>query len=417
MPKFSSYALLTLALAAALPASAGEQVSERARALHERILTLDTHLDTPMNFARPGWSILDDHRQEGSFSQVDYPRMVEGGLDGGFWVIYTGQGDRSLASNLQARDQALGRLVEIREFLARYPQQFELAVTAEDARRIAGAGKKVVFLSIENATPLAADPSLLSFFHAQGVRMLGITHIGNNEFGDSSNPREGEGTQWGGLSPAGKALVAEANRLGIVLDQSHASDTVFDQLIELSKVPFVLSHSSADAVYDHPRNIDDARLRALAAHGGVIQVNALGAYLVDTPTIPERQAALRELYAAAGARTGATPEQLRALARKREEIEHRHPVPEATLADYMEHLLHILKVAGPDHVGIGADWDGGGGVKGLADVSQLPRITEGLLQAGYTEAQIANIWSGNVLRVLSQAQDYAATQAAQTAKP
>jgi membrane dipeptidase len=404
-------ALLSLALAAALPVHAlADTVSDRARALHARVLTLDTHLDTPMNLSRPGWSILEDHRAEGSFSQVDYPRMVEGGLDGGFWVIYTGQGDRSVDANRKARDQALGRLVEIREMLARHPDQFELALTAEDARRIKAAGRKVVFISIENATPLATDPSLLSFFHAQGVRMLGITHIGNNEFGDSSNPREGEAGEWGGLSPAGKALVAEANRLGIVLDQSHAADAVFDDLIALSKVPFVLSHSSADAVYEHPRNIDDERLRRLAAHGGVIQVNALGAYLVHTPANAERQAALRELYAAAGGR-GGSPEALRELARKREQIERLYPVPEATFDDYMQHLLHILQVAGPDHVGIGADWDGGGGVQGMADVSQLPRITEALLKAGYSEAQIANIWGGNILRVLDQAQAYAARQA------
>jgi len=410
--KIAVPALLALALASALPALAAGPVSERARALHERILTLDTHLDTPMNLARPGWDILDDHREEGPFSQVDYPRMLEGGLDGGFWVIYTGQGDRSLESNRKARDQALGRLLTIREMLARHPDKFELALTADDARRIKAAGKKVVFISMENASPLATDPSLLSFFHAQGLRMLGITHIGNNEFGDSSNPREGEAGEWGGLSPAGKALVAEANRLGIVLDQSHAGDAVFDDLIELSKVPFVLSHSSADAVYEHPRNIDDARLRKLAAHGGVIQVNALGAYLVQTPAHPERQAALRELYAAAGGRSG-SPEELRELARKREEIERRFPVPEATFEDYMAHLLHILKVAGPDHVGIGADWDGGGGVKGMSDITYLPRITERLLQAGYTEQQIANIWGGNILRVIEQAQAYAARVAAE----
>ncbi len=412
MRKTAVPALLALALAAALPAHAAKPAASPARALHDRMLVLDTHLDTPLNLGRPGWSIVDDHRDEGPFSQVDYPRMVEGGLDGGFWVIYTGQGDRSPESNRRTRDEALGRLLQIREMVARHPDKFELALTADDARRIKAAGRKVVFISMENASPLAADPSLLSFFHAQGLRMLGITHIGNNEFGDSSNPREGEGAEWGGLSPAGKALVAEANRLGIVLDQSHSSDAVFDDLIALSKVPFVLSHSSADAVHDNPRNIDDERLRRLAAHGGVIQVNALGAYLVDTPVIPERQAALRALYEEAEARGGRSPEVLRELARKREEIDRRYPVAEATFEDYMRHLLHILEVAGPDHVGIGADWDGGGGVAGLSDISQIPRITERLLQAGYTEQQVANIWGGNILRVLEQAQAYAAKVAA-----
>ncbi len=323
------------------------------------------------------------------------------------------RGERSPAGDRKARDHALGRLVQIREMLARHPQQFELALTPDDARRIAGAGRQVVFISMENAAPLAADPGLLAFFHAQGLRMLGITHIGNNAFGDSSNPRPGENAEWNGLSPAGRALVAEANRLGILLDQSHSSDAVFDQLIELSAVPFVLSHSSADAIHEHPRNIDDARLRRLAAHGGVIQVNALGAYLIDTPPNPERQAALRELHQGQRARRrpGAAARAGRTAAGDRAAL----PAAQATFDDYMAHLLHILEVAGPDHVGIGADWDGGGGVDGLSDVSQIPRITARLLQAGYDERQIAGIWSGNVLRILGQAQAHAAALAARDA--
>ena len=399
--------LLALALAATIaPVTAADEVSAEARALHQRILTLDTHLDTPANFSKPGWSLLEDNRAEGEYSQVDYPRMVEGGLDGGFWVIYTGQGDRSPAANRHARDSALGRLVQIREMLARHPQQFELALGADDARRIAAAGRKVVFISMENASPLAADPSLLSFFHAQGLRMLGITHIGNNEFGDSSNPRSGEGAEWNGLSPAGRALVAEANRLGILIDQSHASDVVFDQLIELSPVPFVISHSSSDAVHEHPRNLDDARLRALAAHGGVIQVNAVGSYLIDTPANSERSAMLDELWDASEAASDAAGR--RAVAARRQEVDQRFPVRQATFDDYMAHLLHILEVAGPEHVGIGADWDGGGGVQGLEEITRIPRITQRLLDAGYSEAQIAGIWGGNVLRILGQAQAHAA---------
>src|SRR5690606_10935519 len=199
----------------------------------------------------------------------------------------------------------------------------------------------------------------------------------------------------------------------IVLDQSHSADAVFDDLIELSKVPFVLSHSSADAVYDHPRNIDDERLRRLAAHGGVIQVNALGAYLVDTPANQERRAALRALGDGAKAMGGPPPAVLRELARKRGDIERRYPGREAPGEDDMAPRPHILDAAGPDHVGIGADWDGGGGVEGLFDISQIPRITERVLQAGYTEQQIANIWGGNVLRVMEQAQAYAAKVAAE----
>lgn len=270
-------------------------------------------------------------------------------------------------------------------------------------------------LSIENASPLATDPSLLGFFHSQGVRSLGLTHIGNNEFGDSSNPHD-DVLEWNGLSPAGVALVAEANRLGILLDQSHSNDLVFDQLIELSPVPFLLSHTTADAIYGNPRNIDDDRLRRLAEHGGVIHVNAYGGYIKSIPTSPERQAALSELYAEFGNRSEPGIEGLRELAARRDEIDRQYPIEgDATFDDYLEHLLHIIEVAGPDHVGIGADWDGGGGLVGFEHIGYLPRVTEALIEAGYSDEQIANIWGGNLLRILRQAEDYAAGIAAPAA--
>lgn len=349
-------ATILLALSPLLAAS--ETVPEPVRALHERLLVLDSHLDTPMMFDRPGWSILDRHAPAAGSSHVDLPRMIDGGLDGGIWVIYTPQRGRDEAAKRAARDHGLTRLLQIHRLLAAHPEHFELALTPEDARRIAAAGKRVVFISIENAAPLAADPSLLDFYYAQGVRVLGLVHTSNNDFADSANTPP----EWNGLSPAGRALVAEANRLGILIDHSHASDAVFDQLLEESKAPILLSHTGSDAVYEHPRNIDDERLRRLAARGGVIQVNSLGSYLTDTSVKP------------------------------------------ATFEDYMRHVLHIIKVVGPEHVGFGADWDGGGGVEGLEDVTRLPRITERLLEEGYTEEQVAAMWGGNLLRVIGEAQ-------------
>jgi membrane dipeptidase len=353
--------MLAAACALALAAGSGftaEPVPPAVRALHERLLVLDSHLDTPMLFDQPGWSILDRHTPGTGTNHVDLPRMIEGGLDGGLWVIYTPQRGRDQAAKRAARDHGLRRLLQIHRLLAAHPEHFELALTPEDAHRIAAAGRRVVFISMENAAPLASDPSLLGFYHAQGLRVLGLVHTANNDFADSaSTPPE-----WNGLSPAGRALVAEANRLGIVIDHSHASDAVFDQLLALSKAPILLSHTSADAMYQHPRNIDDQRLRRLAAQGGVIQVNSLGAYLTDTSKRP------------------------------------------ATFEDYMRHVLHIIRVAGPQHVGFGADWDGGGGVAGLEDVSMLPKITARLLEEGFTEEQIADMWGGNLLRVIGEAQ-------------
>lgn len=382
------------------PARAADAVSQEARALHARILTLDSHLDTPANFGQPGWDILERHDTAKGGSQVDYPRLVEGGLDGGLWVIYTPQRGRTEKDDIEARDHGLKRLSEIREMVTAHPDKFELALTAADAPRIKAAGKRVVYISIENAAPLSRDPSLLSYYHEQGVRVLGITHTSNNDFGDSANTP----AEWNGLSPKGKALVAEANRLGIVLDQSHASDAVFDQLLALSKAPFILTHTSSDAVHENPRNIDDARIRKLAAKGGVILVNSLGNYLIDTGATPEYRAALGKLYADYGGRRNLKDEDRAAFLAKKRTLDEQYHIKQATLEDYFAHILHILKVAGPDHVGFGADWDGGGGVVGLEDISLLPKITERLLKEGYTEQQIENIWSGNLLRVMRQAQ-------------
>jgi membrane dipeptidase len=297
-----------------------------------------------------------------------------------------------------------------RQQLAAHPDQFELALTPEDARRIAAAGRRVVFISMENASPLTTDPSLLEFYHAQGLRVLGLVHTSNNDFADSSNTPP----EWNGLSAKGRALVAEANRLGIVLDQSHASDAVFDQLLELSKAPIILTHSSADAVYEHMRNIDDARIRRLAEKGGLLQVNAFGSYLKNTNITPEYRTALQALTerfygVVAGSR------QYDEFIAQKLALDERFNVAPANFDDYMQHVLHIIRVAGPDHVGFGADWDGGGGVVGLEDVSMLPKVTARLLQEGFTESQIAAMWGGNMLRVIGDAQRVALEMGAASA--
>lgn len=400
--------LVSLALCTPLAAQAVEfsaQELAKAAALQQRLLTLDSHLDTPANFHRAGFDITQRH-DHNALSQVDYPRMVEGALDGGFWAIYTDQGDRSNAAHRQDRDAGLLRLMEIRDMLAAHPDTFELALTAADAVRIKAAGKRVVYISMENASPLVDDPSLLSFYHLAGLRLLSTVHFANNEFADSATDKQGP--EWNGLSPSGKALVDEAVRLGIVIDQSHASDAVFDDLIERMPVPFVLSHSSAKAIYNHPRNLDDARLTRLAKAGGVIQVNAYGGYLIDVGKSEARSAAesalmeqLRSDY------DGLSIAQGVALKQGLDAIDQRIPLRKATLDDFFAHVEHILKVVGPEHVGIGLDWDGGGGLADLPDVSQLPKITAWLLRKGYTEQQIAAIWGGNLLRVMQAAQAHA----------
>lgn len=395
------------------PDTSNEAFAE-ARALHDRFITLDTHLDTPVHFSRPGWDIMERHEFFSDRSQVDYPRMVEGGLDGGFWVIFTQQGPLTPDGHAMALDHALLVAMRIREMVARNHEHFELALKAADAQRIVDAGRRVVYISIENGYPLGTDARLLETFYRLGVRMFGPVHFANNELGDSAT--DVSGPRWNGLSEAGKAFVAEANRLGIVLDASHASDDVFDQMLELSATPIVLSHSGARAIYDHPRNRDDDRLQRLAAHGGVIQMNAFGAYLRPVHQPPGRVTALRELREEFGSLLGMGPEQVAAMAERRRDIDQRFPVDYPDLDDFMAHLLHVLELIGPDHVGIGADWDGGGGVEGMWDVAAQPRITKRLIEAGYTEADLAKIWGGNVLRLLQAAEDHARSDAA-TVRP
>jgi len=377
-----------------------------ARALQQRLLTLDTHLDTPANFHRPDFDIMHRH-DHNALSQVDYPRMHEGALDGGFWAIYTGQSERTRAAHLADRDAGLQRLLEIREMLAANGDHFQLALSADDAAKIKATGKRVVYISMENASPLVADPSLLGFYYQAGLRLMSTVHVRNNEFADSSTDQE----EWGGLSPAGKALVNEAVKLGIMIDHSHASDKVFDDLIELMPVPFILSHSASKDMFNHPRNLDDARLKQLAAKGGVIQLNAFGGYLVDETRSEERRQAEQAIIERIGGDwSSMSIAQGAALAKAMAELDQRIPRRRATLDDLFVHFDHLLNLIGPDHVGIGLDWDGGGGVVGLDDVSDLPKITAWLQRRGLSEGEIGNIWSGNVLRVMREVEKYAAAQ-------
>jgi membrane dipeptidase len=395
-----------LLLLGSLSATAAEQqVSASTEALHRRLLILDSHLDTPINLSRPGWDILARHDTLKDGSQVDLPRMIEGGLQGGFWAIYTPQGPRTDAGRAFASAYGLATLTRIRDMVERHPQQFALALTATDARSIAAQGKRVVFISMENADPLSSDPELLHTYYRLGLRMLGLVHFSNNDLADSATAIP----EWKGLSPKGRELVVEANRLGILLDVSHASDAVFDQLLALSRAPIIASHSSSRAVNPHPRNLDDKRLRQLAAKGGVIQVNAYSDYLIPLKPNPGRDKARQQFYSRYRNMAALSPDQTRHLYAEMRAVDLQFQQPRADFEVFIKHLLHILEVVGPEHVGIGADWDGGGGVTGLEDISQLSKITERLLQAGYSERDLANIWSGNLLRVVQAAEDAAQT--------
>lgn len=400
-------AAAALGLLAGLASNAAAPVSDAALALHWRVLVVDSHIDTARLLEQPGWDVLERHDAARDLSQVDEPRLREGDLGAAFWAIYTPQGSRDPQGRAAAAEHGLAQLMRLNDLVASHPAQFGLALTSDDARRIAADGRHAVFISMENAEPLASDPALLDTYRRHGLRMLGLVHASNNDLADSAT----DVPEWRGLSPAGRALVRRANCLGVLVDASHASDEVFDQLLELSPVPIVLSHSASRALTDHRRNLDDARLLRLAKNGGVLQVALYSSYLSQKKDDPRRAAALQPLYTQLRRMAGLQPAEYRALAAQIAEVEQRYPKAQASLDDFMAHLLHALKLMGPAHVGIGSDWDGGGGVAEVPDVSQLPRITERLMQAGYDEAQIAAIWGGNLLRLLDRAQAFPATDA------
>lgn len=373
--------------------------------VHESLLTLDTHLDTPMWLGVAGWRVVERHDVAVDGSQVDLPRLREGGLDGGFWVTYIPQGPLTPEARTAARDAALRRVDEIHAMVRAHPEHFAIALAPGDAPRIAASGRHFVYLSMENSYPLGEDLSLMRRFHELGVRMASPVHFLDNDLGTSAtDARSGSGR---GLSPLGEQWVAEANRLGILIDASHASDAVLDDLLELSQAPIILSHSGARAVFDHPRNVDDGRLRRIAARGGVIQVPAYSDYLVANPPNSARQAQIQA--ARRGAERSLAGQQQ--LQQRLRQIDGEHPVRRATFEDFIAHLLHVIRVAGIDHAGIGIDFDGGGGVTGLDEANDYPLITARLLAEGYSVTDLQKIWSGNALRVLGEAQRRAATSA------
>ena len=378
-------------------ALAHDKVASADRLAHEQMLVLDSHLDTPVHFERSGWNFDQWHEYEWDQTQTDIARMEAGGLDGGFFVIYTPQGPLTPQGYAGARDAALKRASAIQRVVHQNPDKLEFATTAADAARIHAAGKRIVFQSIENSYPLGEDLSLLSTFHAMGVRMAGPVHSKNNQFADSTT----DTPRWKGLSPLGRQWVAEMNRLGMVVDASHSSDAAFDQMLALSRTPIVLSHSGPKAIFEHRRNLDDERMRRLARAGGVLQMNSI--FLVQHDGSPERDAIgdRQEKWLDLSAA------ERRQLVADKAALDAQRPYTSADFELFMKSLLHAIRVMGVDHVGLGADWDGGGGVQGMEDVASLPKITARLRKEGFSDSDIEKIASGNLLRLVRQAEDYA----------
>jgi membrane dipeptidase len=361
--------------------------------VHDRTLTLDTHIDIPLTY------MTEIDPTSMTELQVDLPKLAAGKLDSGFWIVYTPQGEMTDAGYAAALDIARTRVTAIEALTETHSDNFELALTADDVRRIVGQGKHAVLIGMENAFPLGPDLSTLDHWADHGVRYVGITHFGNNQFGDSSNPhpeRDGGVGTWGGLSPLGEELVGRLNDLGIMVDVSHTGKLTMMQAADLSRTPIIASHSGVKAVADTARNLDDEQLRKIRDVNGVAQMVALGAY-VKLPTA-EQQDARDALDAEFGDRNGWDQPKRDAYMKRRAVIT--GMAPEANVSDFVDHIDYAVKIAGIDHVGIASDFDGGGGVDGWRDASETEAVTAELIKRGYNEDQISKIWGGNLLRVM-----------------
>ncbi len=376
--------------------------AERVSELHDKVLTVDTHADTPSRLLREDWDIGERHESTGRRgSKIDLPRMAEGGLDAEFFAAFVGQGERNPEGYEAAKERAFRVLDAIHKMCADYPELVALATTPEDAYRIEKEGKRAAFIGMENGYPIGQDLSLIEEYYDKGVRYITFCHSRDNDICDSST--DTSDPEDNGLSEFGKAVVAECNRLGIMIDISHASEKSFFDIIATTKAPIIASHSSARALCDHPRNLTDEQLKALAANGGVIQICFVSSFIKEQPPNPERDAAIEALREKYGPRRDIRDEAERAkLMEEYQAIYEKYPGERTTLKELVDHIDHVVELIGVEHVGIGTDFDGGGGVEGCDDVSEMPNVTEELLRRGYSEEDIRKIWGGNVMRVLSR---------------
>lgn len=390
--------LLALSSFTGLTPADDDKLTKKARKIHQRILCLDTHADAPIMMQKPGFDVGKTHDTKRDGSQIDFPRMKQGGMDAMFFAVYTSQGPRTPDGHAEAKRNALNQFDLIHQALKKYPDQAELATTPADAYRIQKAGKRAVFIGMENGYPVGDDLAMLKTYYDLGTRYITLTHFANNLIGDSST--DPDGPLYGGLSDFGKKVVPEMNRLGILIDVSHVADKTFYDALALSKAPVIASHSNCRALCDFPRNMTDEMIKAIAAKGGVVQVNFVSDYL-KKPSEAFRAAKTKVRMARVGKVT--TPVMEARLTAQSDSLAKVYAPERASLSDIVSHIDHVVKLVGIDHVGIGSDFDGGGGVNGLEDVSQIENLTVELLRRGYSENDLAKIWGGNLLRVLGQA--------------
>jgi membrane dipeptidase len=375
-----------------------EHLIKLADKIHASILTVDTHCDTPMEFSNTGFDLGVRH-DDGC---VDFPRMAEGGLHAEFFAVFLGQGPRDDSSFNKVHQTALSIFDAIHKNVEKNSSMAELSYTAGDAYRIMKTGKIAAFIGLENGYPIGRDISRIRQYYDLGARYITLSHSKNNDICDSST--DPGGPESNGLSPLGGEVVKEMNRVGMMVDVSHISDKSFYDVLKVTKTPVIASHSSCRALCGSPRNLSDDMLLALKDNGGVIQICILSNYLKTPEPNPEMEGklnTLREKYGDYNAMKDSIRKIMRAEYR---EIRKRYEKP-ATVKDVVDHIDHVVQVIGIDYVGIGTDFDGGGGVEGCRTVAEMKNITIELLRRGYSKADITKIWGGNVMRVLRKVEE------------
>ena len=400
------------------------EIIKEAKRIHEKVITIDTHDDINVdNFTAEKNYTMDLD------SQVNLPKMEKGGLDVSWLIVYTGQGAldadgyEAAYENAVAKFEAIHRLAE--EIA---PDQIGLATNSAEVRKLVKEGRKVAMIGVENAYPIGEDLGKIKEFYDRGARYMSLSHNGHSQLSDSNTGEEDDVWLHGGLSDLGKEAVAEMNKWGIMIDVSHPSKEAIKQMFELSKAPLIASHSSARALCDHSRNLDDELLQLFKNYGGVVQTVAFSSYIntekdkafSDATTrvykkksqqmgynFPERDS-IRTIEPAARKAFYEKYREIQGLAK--EDIETlKDSISPVNVSDFVDHIDYLVEKIGVDHVGISSDFDGGGGIDGWENASETLNVTVELVKRGYTEEEIAKLWGENLLRVLDEVQEVAAT--------
>ncbi len=407
MAKLQLIALLTLSLVVGSfsTGSANDaDLLKNAKRIHDAVITVDTHVDIPTFFASDRFDMAEVNALP---AQVDLPRMEDGGLDAAFFIVYVGQTKRDPMGYAQAMSTATAKFAAIHRLTSgEDSERVGLALTADDVRNLHKEGKRAALIGIENGYVIGTQIDLLDVYYDLGARYFGLVHNGHNDIADSAQPRLNLGdkpSEHGGLSEFGRDVVKRCNRLGIMIDVSHASRQATLDAIEASRAPVIASHSSVQGVYDHPRNMSDRELKALAANGGVIQIVAFDTYLI--PVSNEKKVAFGALrkkfpFKSLDEIFGAAPDTRKSYAREIRSIQTKFP--RANVSDFVDHIDYAVKLIGIDHVGISSDFQGGGGIDGWNNAAESLNVTTELVRRGYSEEDIKKIWGGNLLRVMEE---------------